>query len=696
MAHQDLVTKDQVATAAQIVARGARVLELAFVALQGNRIVSQQVAQASVAPQEDQTVSPQVAQAFFSSSEPVALTVAQHLVLVAQPNSSEPVALTAAQHLVPVAQPNRNITQREAQRVARVMVRREKIMNVAQRKARIVASLVARGTKANIAQQESSRRVRDAQVEVARVARTQSQDDRNHSAIVRSWTNELFYYVVKIPSLIDIGATPFREGDMGMDDAVEISFASAAEIPVLSRPQDRRARQPPDKTRARARTAASTTRHHLQLSAAMSVYCCLNPNECTSSEVAFSAAASVHPEKIIVPTSASEGDQRPQTIVESYPVPVLIVEFISASRTEREFISTSLSEGEISQLIVEFILASRTEGAHRIHSVGDTRRKPLRKPPDKFHSPMAVSEGGESEEATDNSKVSKYIVASPQPSASEGGKFITLSTSESARNRLTSPLVRVTAIKLAKGLAQLTIASASLAPMGTSVATGAAGPKTARQARLAIAIVPDSTVAAAALFIAVGAASDFVGASVIVGSSLVAADIATIAIPIIGTVAGKITLSMAAIAMAMAEEEASKQKHQCVWSSVVGGLHQHQQAAKNKYLLAKYLWRQRASVKIFWGTYYYMCIGPAYGHLGTNSLSHLQSQGFAGTYPKVCLTVSFPRECEKTSSLEKLDISIFKRNSTERKLTVGRRANRHTISTTTSSIIISSSITSSK
>ena len=136
--------------------------------------------------------------------------------------------------------------------------------------------------------------------------------------------------------LLFVVQSPASEGDMGMDDAVEISFASAAEIPVLSRPQDRQARQPPDKTRARARTVASTTRHHLQLSVAMSVYCCLNPNECTSSEGAFSAAASVHPEKIIAPTSASEGDQRPQTIVESYPVPVLVVEFISASRTEGE------------------------------------------------------------------------------------------------------------------------------------------------------------------------------------------------------------------------------------------------------------------------------------------------------------------------------------------------------------------------
>ena len=55
---------------------------------------------------------------------------------------------------------------------------------------------------------------------------------------------------------------------------------------------------------------------------------------------------------------------------------------------------------------------------------------------------------------------------------------------------------------------------------------------------------------------------------------------------------------------------------------------------------------------------------------------------------KVCLTVSFPRECEKISSLKKLDISIFKRNSTERKLTVGRRANRHTFSSNYNNNII--------
>ena len=125
--------KGQVATAAQRVARGALVVELASVALQ-----------------EDQTVSLQVAQAFYSSSEPVTLTVAQQLVIMAQPN--------------------KNITQQEAQTVAQVMVCREKIVNVAQQKARIVAALVARGMKANIAHQESMRRVRDAQVEVARVA----------------------------------------------------------------------------------------------------------------------------------------------------------------------------------------------------------------------------------------------------------------------------------------------------------------------------------------------------------------------------------------------------------------------------------------------------------------------------------------------------------------------------------------------
>ena len=65
-----------------------------------------------------------------------------------------------------------------------------------------------------------------------------SQDDSKISAIVRSSTNTLFYCAVQIPFLIDIGATTFREGDMGMDDAIEIIVASAAEISVL--PQQKR------------------------------------------------------------------------------------------------------------------------------------------------------------------------------------------------------------------------------------------------------------------------------------------------------------------------------------------------------------------------------------------------------------------------------------------------------------------------
>jgi len=162
---------------------------------------------------------------------------------------------------------------------------------------------------------------------------------------------------------------------------------------------------------------------------------------------AFCTAAPTHPVKIVALAIASEGEQRPQMIVISYPMSMLIVESILASRSEGESISTSRSEGEISQLIVEFISLSRNEGEHRIDSVNDIRRKPHKKPPDKFSDGLRTN-------------------CNSITSASEGGNFDMVrsispahympSTSESARNRLISSLVRGTAIKMA-GQEQLTV-----------------------------------------------------------------------------------------------------------------------------------------------------------------------------------------------------------------------------------------------
>ena len=116
--------------------------------------------------------------------------------------------------------------------------------------------------------------------------------------------------------------------------------------------------------------------------------------------------------------------------------------------------------------------------------------------------------------------------------------------------------------------------------MDTSVATGL---NTAEQVWLAIAIVPGSTVAGAAKFIAVEAAAAFVGASFLVSLALATADIAMM------------TIATIAISMAIASNQNISV---CVWLSVVGGLQQH---SKEQISLRKvHLWRQlsRASAKI--------------------------------------------------------------------------------------------------
>ena len=185
-------------------------------------------------------------------------------------------------------------------------------------------------------------------------------------------------------------------------------------------------------------------------------------------------------------------------IVKSYHLSMLIVESISASRSEGTSISASRSEGASSRLIVNFILPSRNEGEHRIHSANDIKRKPHRKLPDKlfssmsfsnsdilqliveciarpdrklpdklshglctsYNSIMSASEGGNFDMARSISQAHNISATSSANTSSEGDfrnlKALLETRSHSAFifGRLTSSLVRGTAIKMA-GQAQL-------------------------------------------------------------------------------------------------------------------------------------------------------------------------------------------------------------------------------------------------
>ena len=239
------------------------------------------------------------------------------------------------------------------------------------------------------------------------------------------------------------GAQPrASEGDMGMDDAVEIIFASAAQIPVFPRSQrlERRTRQPQEQ--------------HAERHAREPTDKCSTPPSHQSNIVVSSASR--HSGKIIALTTASEGDQHLQMIVEFYPAPQLIVVFIwtspnegdKASATSRAKIAALPILGS-SHLIVEYFHCPHCKFASQVF-----RSRQHRKPPAKFsvglrtncNSITSTSEGGNFDMARSIS-MAHYMP----------------STSESARNRLTSSLVRGTAMELATGQAQSTTKSAATA-----------------------------------------------------------------------------------------------------------------------------------------------------------------------------------------------------------------------------------------
>ena len=144
------------------------------------------------------------------------------------------------------------------------------------------------------------------------------------------------------------------------------------------------------------------------------------------------------------------------------------------------------------------------------------------------------------------------------------------STSTSARDRLTSSLVRGTAIatSIATGTAAVTKSDAAdLLADPAAVAASAAAVALAG-------VLAKSSQTLARVRGSIYRGSSFRG-SIYRGS---------------GFVASIATMTMATIAILMRFASNQNSVHvQCVWSSVVGGLQQ----AKNKYLLAKHRWRQR-------------------------------------------------------------------------------------------------------